>query len=415
MKDGLRNSDIEIIADEDDISNLKPNFSELARQLGRDRHTLSNHWHNGYPTYNPSNPRKSKFDDYTKEISIAFTKTDNVMAVFQYMNDKYPDVFNAYTSFKGFVDRRDLRPTRIKIPHVLYETEEGFQAQLDWKENLKMIFSDGTLIVFHLLVITFSFSRMHFFEFSFHKTFEEICRCMTAVFRRAGGIPISVLTDNMSALLTYDKTGFNARTKQFLKDMGFDLTRCKPRHPFTKGKIESPNRFVEWLQPYQDELKSADELIEKIYALENKVNKQNNRTTGLPPQTLFVNEKEVLKPLPGKRIIDSYMNGKEVKVHDTLLFKYDDADYSMPEKYIGKQLYVSECNDCLYVYDGAHLLRPYQKQKSKSINYMEEEYVDALAKSMPEKPKDEIRSQARKNLEMLSGLGNQYEDNNKNE
>ncbi len=46
---------------------------------------------------------------------------------------------------------------------------------------------------------------------------------------------------------------------------------------------------------------------------------------------------------------------------------------------------------------------------------MEEEYVDALAKSMPEKPKDEIRSQARKNLEMLSGLGNQYEDNNKNE
>jgi transposase len=226
MKDELRKSIFEMIANDSPGSEIIPNFSALARRIGVDRHTLSDHWRNGYPTYDPSKPRKSKFDGYTAEISDAYTKTSCVMAVFQYMRNKYPQVFTSYTAFKSFSDSRGLRPANVKVPHVRFETEEGFQVQVDWKEDMKMILKDGTVIEFNIFVLTFSSSRMHYFEFSIHKTFEEICRCFLAVFQRAGGVPRSMLTDNMATLLDYDKEDFTAEAKQFFKDVGFEPTRC---------------------------------------------------------------------------------------------------------------------------------------------------------------------------------------------
>jgi hypothetical protein len=172
---------------------------------------------------------------------------------------------------------------------------------------------------------------------------------------------------------------------------------------------------MKWLAPYQNELESIDDLIETLAVIETAVNREKNRTTGIPPATLFAFEKEALGPLPKKDIIDRYMHEKTITIRDTLLFQYDDTGYSMPEDCIGKKLRVSECNGWLYIYDGANLLRAYSKQKPKSINYTESEYVGALEKAMPDKPIDEINAQARKNLELLSRLGDQYEEKAKNE
>ena len=62
------------------------------------------------------------------------------------------------------------------------------------------------------------------------------------------GVPQSVLTDNMkSVVIRRDMEGHPVWQKDyesFMKSIGFTTRLCKPRHPFTKGKIERLVRFV---------------------------------------------------------------------------------------------------------------------------------------------------------------------------
>ena len=62
------------------------------------------------------------------------------------------------------------------------------------------------------------------------------------------GIPKKVITDNMkSVVLKRDFEGrpiWNHDYESFMKAIGFETKLCKPRHPFTKGKVERLVRFV---------------------------------------------------------------------------------------------------------------------------------------------------------------------------
>lgn len=62
------------------------------------------------------------------------------------------------------------------------------------------------------------------------------------------GIPQYILTDNMkSVVIRRDQDGqplWQKDYEQFMRTVGFQTKLCKPRHPFTKGKIERLVRFV---------------------------------------------------------------------------------------------------------------------------------------------------------------------------
>lgn len=62
------------------------------------------------------------------------------------------------------------------------------------------------------------------------------------------GVPQYVLTDDMkSVVIRRDQEGHPVWQKdyeQFMRTVGFQTRLCKPRHPFTKGKVERLIRFV---------------------------------------------------------------------------------------------------------------------------------------------------------------------------
>ena len=62
------------------------------------------------------------------------------------------------------------------------------------------------------------------------------------------GVPAHVLTDNMkSVVLHRDLEGqpvWHSDYDAFMHTVGFQTKICKPRHPFTKGKVERLVRFV---------------------------------------------------------------------------------------------------------------------------------------------------------------------------
>ncbi len=296
------------------MMNIKPNFSDLSRRYNVDRHTISKYYKNGGKVIKQRKNQKSIYDDFSDEIIQLLSQPGvTKVAAYQYLCGKYPDTFHQnYSSFKSYTLVKDIIPTKTKIvPHLRFETNPGEQLQVDWKETLIMTSSLGVPITFHIYTATLCYSRLHLFIYSKTKATEDFIRCTIETLRKLGGIPKHILTDNMTAVVsirngTKDK---NYKILQFEKDLGMKIRLCKARSPETKGKDESSNRFISWLLPYDNKFKDENELIDIINKVNSQVNQQINRTTNIPPITLFKKEKEYLSPIPNKLLLDSYVEG----------------------------------------------------------------------------------------------------------
>ena len=391
---------------------IKPNFSEVARTYGIDRHTAAKYWREG-GLKGVIVERPSPLDQYFEEIKEKAESTSSTKkALFKYFQEKYGDeVFSCYSTFAHYTQRKELlRKVDMKV-HLRYETSAGNQLQMDWKESLKMVLKSGEVIEYNLFVATFGYSRYHYYIYSKTKTTEDLLRCLIEVLQRAGGIPKTIITDNMSAivLIRNDSRNKYPVIKQFEKDIGVRIHLCKVRTPETKGKVESANRFVQWLEPYNNELNSEEELIELVKKFESMVNSETNRTTGIPPAKLIKKEMEHLKPIPNKLLLERFIQNVTVQtVPSTLLVRYKGSEYSVSPKFIGKRVKIVPSGDKLYIYHNTELITVHVIS-SRKINYGYDDYVQGLRQSMTSDVTDDaIHARAMENLALLG----QWEENN---
>jgi len=247
---------------------IKPNFTELGKEFGKDRHTIKKYYE-GYEGPNATRKRPSKLDKYYDEIKSKFELVGvNKMAVYQYIYQK-DDSIGTYSNFKKYVVKHDLKPKKSTAPHLRFETDPGEQMQSDWKEDITMISKHGEIFDFNVFSSTLGYSRLHDFVYSRTKTREDVERCLMTTFKYFGGVPKSMLTDNMRTVVDINgvKKKVNREFNQFARDMGFSVDLCKYRSPETKGKDETANKFMNWLIPYNHEFEDEEELIEIIRGL----------------------------------------------------------------------------------------------------------------------------------------------------
>jgi hypothetical protein len=175
------------------------------------------------------------------------------------------------------------------------------------------------------------------------------------------------------------------------------------RTPETKGKVESANRYVQWLMPYSGELENEEELINLIKKFENDVNNEINRTTGIPPAKLIKNEMEHLNPIPNKLLMKEFIQNVTVQtVPQTLLVSYKGSGYSVPSRFIGKRVKIVPSGDKLYIYHNNTELIAVHDISQKKMNYHPNHYEDGLRQSMPADMNDcEIHERAKENLALL--------------
>ncbi|MBR3436796.1 MAG: IS21 family transposase, partial [Lachnospiraceae bacterium] len=107
-----------------------------------------------------------------------------------------------------------------------------------------------------------------------------------------------------------NRRSVNPKFREFAKDFGFKVKLCKARHSYTKGKVESMNKFMAWILPYEGEFETEEDLTAILQKINEKVCRRVCDETGVPPLLLFQKEKEYLQSLPSEKIIDSYL------VHD---------------------------------------------------------------------------------------------------
>ena len=363
--------------------NIKPNFSALEREYGIDRHTIAKYWKNGGVKKMKTISRECMLDKYHDDIVNQFNKSGvNKKGAYEFLCDKYgKENIGSESNFRHYTQKKGLRPkSNNSVAHVRFECPPGKQLQNDWKESIRLHDKAGNEYVFNILSSTLSFSRMHMFIYSRGKTTEDYLRCTIDTLNQLGGCPSEILTDNMSAIVSIMNGSKNKHKKirQFELDTGIKIRLCKVRSPETKGKDEVSNKFMTWLYSYDYEFNDENELISIIKHINHKVNLQVNQTTGIPPITLFNKEKEYLKPLPNKVLLDDYIDTSFTQVvPPTLLVSYKGNGYSVPTKYNGKRVKIYCIDNKLYIYFNTELINIHDITLNK-FNYKTDDYKSGL-------------------------------------
>lgn len=383
---------------------MKPNFAYLSRKYDLDYRTIKKYY-DGYNGKSTTRVKISQLDKYYEIIREKLTyKGIKISSIYFFLKNE-KEYRGSYSALTYYIRKHPEMKTNTKNnSHVRYETKIGEQLQFDWVESLTMVNKYGEVFEFNVFSAELSYSRMHYFNYSKHKTKEDVLNKLILAFRFYGGVTEDVLTDNMSSIVNTSDKKFCKEFKVFAKDMGINEKKCKVRHPYTKGKVEVRNKFIKWLIPYNYEFETEEDIINTIKKINIEVNNQVNDTTNMKPILLYQKEKEYLKPLPSNQILEQYMNlSTAVKVQNTMLINYKGNQYSVPKKYINKVLKIKEIDNKLYIYDNTELVVIHEIS-DKKINYKKEHYIEGLKGSLCSKTDEEIDNLVKKNLELFDQL-----------
>lgn len=127
-----------------------------------------------------------------------------------------------------------------------YRTSPGEAYQMDWG-FVKVTNENGTSYRAALFAMICHHCGKCYIEFFPNAKQENLFIGMLHAFYLMG-VPEYVLTDNMkSVVIKRDPDGnpiWQHDYEEFMNVVGFKTKLCKPRHPFTKGKVERLIRFV---------------------------------------------------------------------------------------------------------------------------------------------------------------------------
>lgn len=394
-------------------SGTKPNFSEIGRRHGMSRKTVARYWRSGGDLDDGRSARGSGFDGL-REVIEAKAKLPGVTkkAVHEYLLHMHPDAgLPGYNAFTEYCRKHGIAfgAQRAQDAHPRFETPPGRQLQFDWKEDVRMVDANGEVFEFNVFSATLGYSRLHKFTYSATRATDDLLACLLDAFRFMGGVPQECLTDNMSSLVSMS-TGRrvrNERAWRFAKEAGFDLQLCRVGTPQTKGKDESANRFLNRLLAYDRDFVGLDGLLAAIARIEARSNSEPNDTTGLPPSALFMKEKEYLQPIGNAALLESMVGDSTVQVvPPTMLVRAAGRQWSVPRRCIGSkarvvtmpggQIRITVAGELVAVHDAT--------QGTSKINYTEDHYVEAMEGKAWAADED-IRGQARANLELLGQMG----------
>jgi Integrase core domain len=127
------------------------------------------------------------------------------------------------------------------------ECAPGEEAQVDFGTGAPIQAADGKRRRTHVFRIVLSHSRKGYSEAVYRQTTDEFIRCLENAFWSWGGVPRTLVLDNLKAAVEqadwYDPE-LNPKLRSFADHYGLAVLPTKPRTPRHKGKIESGVGYV---------------------------------------------------------------------------------------------------------------------------------------------------------------------------
>ncbi len=377
-----------------ETTNIKINKSQIARELYVDRRTVDKYL-NGF-TKSKHRTSVNCLTPYIDIIRDLLSDENEQLfyyrrVLWQYLCDNhgYSGTYsnfccylNMIPEFASYFNKR--RPAKTQA-YLRYETPAGKQAQLDWKESLKILTTDLGWVEVNIFVILLSFSRYRLYRMSLTKSQDVLLFFLDDAFQTFGGVPEEILSDNMKTIMDVPRTKgspgkVNVRFQQFADDYGFHIRPCVAMTPQTKGKVESPMRILDELRAYNGQLTYTG-FADLLSRINNRENSKVHPGTGKIPLMYLKKEKDILSPLPQDSIRCPYLLvDQKTSVDNSSLFRYNGKQYSVPPEYIGKTVTLQIHDDYIHVYYNTKLIALHPLSEKK-INYKEEHYQELVRRT----------------------------------
>ena len=327
------------------------NKSEIARRFGCSINTV-NKYLNAQDNDKINRKYSSKLDNFK---GIVIEKTDdfsaNAKSIYNFIKDKgYTGSYSTVVHFIQTHKQEEKNKTTMR-----FDTTPGFQAQVDWKENFKIINKDGKIFEINIFLMILGYSRYKYIELTLDRTQDTLFECIMHACKAFGGVPHEVLFDNMATVIdrlasTYRTIVINKKFAQFAKDIGFVVNTCRPYRPQTKGKVECVAKLMDRLRVYNKEFTTIEELDDIVNKLMIEINNEDINFVEKPVDRLK-EEQKYLSSLPSIDCISQYFHqNKGYRVSKESMITYKKHKYSVPIKYIGEYLTISENEDTLNIY-----------------------------------------------------------------
>ena len=380
-------NEIEIFVRECEIGVVSK--AAIAKIMGCDPRTVKKYMEGYIPKKMRTVKKKSKLDEYRNIIETKMEIGCSSMAIFKYIQkDGYKGSYSLVADYALKHKKEQLKKATMR-----YETSPGLQAQVDWKESIRMTSMSGQIYEVNIFLMVLGYSRTKFLVLTSDRTQKTLFNCMNEAFKYFKGVPREILFDNMPTVVDransrIGNVKINGKFMQYAKDVGFKVITCKAYRPQTKGKVESLAKLVDRLKVYNNEFKNYEELEKIVNDFMEEINNEISQGTNEKPVDRLKKETKYLLPLPNQDILKTYIaSPKEYKVSKESMITYKGQKYSVPTYLIGELVSVKETNEYIHIYYTTNLITTHRKT-DKFLNYQKEHLKDILKsdafKDMPE-------------------------------
>ena len=173
------------------------NKAKMAKIMGCDPRTVKRYIDGYVPKRRRTVKKKSKLDEYKNIIETKLEIGCSSMSIFKYIQKE------GYTGSYSLVADYALKhkKTEIKKATMRYETSPGLQAQVDWKESIKMTSKTGEIYEINIFLMVLGYSRIKFLKLTSDRTQKTLFHCMNEGFKYFKGVPREILFDNMPTVV----------------------------------------------------------------------------------------------------------------------------------------------------------------------------------------------------------------------
>jgi transposase len=352
----------------------------IARKLGISRNTVKKYVENPDLALEPSPPRhrKSRLDPFNDNIKAWIEEDSEYTATWIYDRLSNMGFIGSYEIVKRRV--RQIKENYHKVAYMRFETEPGYQAQVDFGE-FQVLKPDGSVEKLYLFSMILGYSRKMYAELIEQCDLPTFLDCHIHAFEYFGGVPEQILYDRMRNVYIGKIAGkrkFNDTLMGFALHYGFKPEVTPAYAAWVKGKVERPYRFIRegfWRGYGFICLETANR---DLLSWLSKKDERVHGTTHEVVRKRFDREKPHLDMLPLQAFDTSYRIYR--KVYKDCTVRFEGNSYVVPHTLVGKRIILRVKNKTMRIFYNDRRVVTYDIPAGKGHLVQDKRFYEALKK-----------------------------------
>jgi len=353
---------------------------KIARKLGISRNTVKKYLENPELPggHRRTRKRKSLLDPYKDNIKAWLEEDMDYTATWIYDRLSAMGFSGSYEIVKRKVGA--IKAERQKIAYMRFETEPGYQGQVDFGE-FQVEQADGSIKKLYLFSMILGYSRKIYGELIERCDLPTFLDCHIRAFEYFGGVPEQLLYDRMKNVFIGKIAGkkkFNDTLLGFALHYGFKPEVAPAHAAWVKGKIERPYSFIRegFWRGYGFVCMDSANLD-----LQRWLEKKEKRVHGTTHEVVFLRfarEKPHLRVLPPQAFDTSYRVYR--KVHKDCTVRFESNSYVVPHRLVGKKILLRVKDKAMRIFSDDSLVVTYEIPEGEGHLVQDKRFYEALKK-----------------------------------